>query len=256
MTGGMQERPSPEKGSGEARPPLIGVTTSRRGGWRAYLMHRFALWRAGARAVRLMAGAPPPDEPLDGLVIGGGDDIGAELYGGRVLPDVRIDPERDALELRLLREALPQGIPALGICRGAQMINVALGGSLHTDIYEVYVKAPRMRTVLARKVVAVEPGSRLDRVMRCNPCRVNALHHQSVDRLGKDLRIVARDEAGIVQAIEAAGERFILGVQWHPELLVMRRPQQRLFAALAEAARGPRAAVIATAMPSPAEAAP
>jgi putative glutamine amidotransferase len=134
------------------------------------------------------------------------------------------------------------------------MINVALGGSLHTDIHEVYVKAPRMRTVLAKKVVDIEPGSRLDRIMRCNPCRVNALHHQSVDRLGEGLRIVARDEAGIVQAIETTGERFIVGVQWHPELLVTRRPQQRLFEALVEAARGPRVATIRAAMPAPAEA--
>ena len=72
--------------------PLIGVTTSKRGGWRSYLMHRLALRRAGARAIRLVSGAPPPAEPLAGLVIGGGDDIGAEIYGGHVLPDVRIDP--------------------------------------------------------------------------------------------------------------------------------------------------------------------
>ncbi|KAA2235751.1 gamma-glutamyl-gamma-aminobutyrate hydrolase family protein [Salinarimonas soli] len=231
--------------------PLIGVTTSRRGGWRAYLMHRLALARAGARAVRLVAGEAAPREPLDGLIIGGGDDIGAELYGGSVLPDVRVDPERDALELRVLREALPQGVPVLGICRGAQMINVALGGNLHTDIYEVYVKAPHMRTVLAKKVVAVEPGSRLDRILRCNPCRVNALHHQSVDRLGEGLRVVARDEAGVVQAIETTADRFIIGVQWHPELLVLRRPHQRLFGALVEAARGPRATRLEEAMPAP-----
>src|SRR4051812_47346296 len=95
--------------------PLIGVTTSRRGGWRSYLMHRLALARAGARSIRLMAGSPLPAEPLSGLVIGGGDDIGAEIYGGRVLPDVRIDPERDRLELDLLKAALPAGLPVLGI---------------------------------------------------------------------------------------------------------------------------------------------
>ena len=133
--------------------PLIGVTTSRRGGWRSYLMHRLALWRAGARSVRLTAASGMPDEPLDGLVIGGGDDIGAEIYGGKVLPDVRIDPERDKLELRLLEPALESGLPILGICRGSQMINIALGGTLHTDIYEVYMQAPRMRTILPKKTV-------------------------------------------------------------------------------------------------------
>src|SRR3712207_2393090 len=200
--------------------PLIGVTTSRRGGWRSYLMHRLALTRAGARSIRLIAGSPPPAEPLQGLVIGGGDDIGAEIYGGEVLPDVRLDPERDSLELKLLEAALPAGLPVLGICRGSQMINVGLGGTPHTRIYEVFGHAPRMRTVLPKKTVSITPGSRLDRTLRCNPCRVNALHHQSVDRLGRGLRAVAKDEAGIIQGIEGEGGTFLIGVQWHPELLV------------------------------------
>ncbi|WP_230530367.1 gamma-glutamyl-gamma-aminobutyrate hydrolase family protein [Microvirga roseola] len=228
--------------------PLIGVTTSRRGGWRSYLMHRLALARAGARSIRLMPGEPLPEEPLQGLVIGGGDDIGAEIYGGQVLPDVRIDPERDSLELGLLKAALPSQLPVLGICRGSQMINVALGGSLHTDIYEVYVQAPKMRTVLPRKQVTIEKDSRLDRILRCNPCQVNALHHQSVDRLGEGLRIAAHDESGIVQAVESASAPFLLGVQWHPELLVWKKPQQRLFAALALEAQEAKAPLSAAAV--------
>jgi putative glutamine amidotransferase len=231
--------------------PRIGVTTSRRGGWRSYLFHSLALRRAGGRSVRLTAGVPVARDSLDGLVIGGGDDIGAELYGGQVLPDVRIDPERDKLELQLLEWALPLGLPVLGICRGSQMINIGLGGSLHTDIYEVYVQAPRMRTVLPRKTVHIIEGSRLDAIVRCNPCQVNALHHQSVDRLGQGLQVVARDEAGIVQATEGTGPNFILGVQWHPELLPFRSSQQRIFAALVDAARAHIAARGATAAAEP-----
>jgi putative glutamine amidotransferase len=93
-----------------------------------------------------------------------------------------------------------------------------------------------MRTVLPKKTVSIVPGSRLDRILRCNPCRVNALHHQSIDRLGRDLTVVAQDDSGIVQAVESATAPFLIGVQWHPELLFWKRPQQRLFAALAEAA--------------------
>jgi putative glutamine amidotransferase len=217
--------------------PLIGVSTSRRGGWRSYLMHRWALYRVGARSVRLIAGKPMPAEPLQGLIIGGGDDIGAEIYGGTVLPDVRIDPERDKLELKLLDTALPRGLPVLGICRGSQMINVHRGGSLHADIHAVYLEAPRMRTPLPRKLVEIEPGSRLGAVLGLERCRVNALHHQSVDRLGRGLRRVARDGAGIVQGIEAPDADFLLGVQWHPEFLLLDRHQQNLFRALVAAAR-------------------
>jgi putative glutamine amidotransferase len=213
-------------------------------------MHRLALARVGARSIRIIPGEPLPEEPLQGLVIGGGDDIGAEIYGGKVLPDVRIDPQRDKMELALLKAALPRQIPILGICRGSQMINVALGGSLHTDIYEVYVQAPKMRTILPKKRVAIEPNSRLDRILRCNPCLVNALHHQSVDRLGEGLKVAARDESGIIQAIENDGMPFLLGVQWHPELLVWKSPQQRLFGALAQAAQDVAAPLTAAALAS------
>ncbi|HUU23944.1 MAG TPA: gamma-glutamyl-gamma-aminobutyrate hydrolase family protein [Methyloceanibacter sp.] len=217
--------------------PRIGVTVSKRGGWRSLLMNRLALWRAGAKAVRFVAGDTESVEGLCGLIIGGGDDIGAELYGGAPVPDVRIDPARDALELSLLEKALAARMPILGICRGAQILNVHLGGTLHTDIHEVYEDAPKMRTVLPRKTVTFERDSHLAGLLRCNPCRVNALHHQSIDRLGAGLRIVGRDEAGVVQAVETSGEDFLIGVQWHPELLVLSRPQQRLYRALTEAAR-------------------
>lgn len=218
--------------------PLIGVTTSRRGGWRSFQFHRLALYRAGARAVRLLPGSDPAFEDFAGFVIGGGDDIGAELYGGTPVLDVRIDPERDRFELQLLQGVLKAPVPILGVCRGAQMINVALGGNLHGDIHEVYADAKRMRTVLPRKQVWIEEESRLGRILDCNPCYVNALHHQAVDRLGDDLRVVGRDQAGVVQAIEGkGGHPFLVGVQWHPEFMLHSRSQQRLFRSLVDTAR-------------------
>ena len=196
-----------------------------------------ALWRAGARSRRLCAGAPFDIDDFDGFVIGGGDDIDAALYRGEIEPAIRIDRERDAFELDLLESAAARSLPVLGICRGAQMINVFLGGSLHESIYAVYPGIPRLHSPLPSKRIEVVPHSILHGLLRSERERINALHHQSIDLLGAGLSIVARDQYGIVQAIERPGDPFLLGVQWHPEFMLFNRGQQRLFAAIAEAAR-------------------
>lgn len=222
--------------------PRIGVTTSSRTGWRVFPFFQLALRRAGARAVRIHTrGKRDTLDSLDGLIIGGGDDIGVDLYGGEIVPDVRIDPNRDALEIALIREADERGLPVLGVCRGAQLINVERGGSLHQDIYQTYPHARRIRTPLPRKTIHILKGSRLAEIKGTEVSRVNALHHQSVDRLGQSLRVCAWDEAGIVQAVEDQGLRLVLGVQWHPEYLIFSRPDQALFRALASAAAQARA---------------
>lgn len=217
--------------------PRIAVTTSR--GWGRWLWWWcwLAVTRAGGRAVRLKPGRAYELDRLDGLLIGGGDDISPTVYQGEVDPAVRVDPERDRLELEALEHAERRALPVLGICRGSQMINIFRGGSLHEDIYAAYGEAPKLRTVLPKKTVHVVAGSRLDGILECRNCRVNALHHQSVDRVGEGLAVVARDDHDMVQAIEGRGERFLMGVQWHPEFLVLDRGQQRLFRRLVEAAR-------------------
>jgi putative glutamine amidotransferase len=117
------------------------------------------------------------------------------------------------------------------------MINVHRGGTLYTDIHEIYVRAPRMRTVLPRKFVEIDAGSGLRRILGLARCRVNALHHQSIDGPGEGVAIVARDAFGIVQGIEVRDCPYLFGVQWHPEFLVFDRHQQNLFRALVTAAR-------------------
>jgi putative glutamine amidotransferase len=213
-----------------------------------WLFNRLAVARAGGKPERLCPGDPVDPERYDGFVIGGGDDIDATLYDGVLQPTVRIDPERDALELELLENATARGRPILGICRGAQMINVFLGGSLHANIHDVYSGVPRRKSALPAKRVTISAGSILRALLRHDRVKVNALHHQSIDRLGAGLHIVARDDYGIVQAVEDPSRRFLLGVQWHPEFLIGSKGQQRLFAALVAAAQedgaraGPRAA--------------
>jgi len=199
--------------------------------------NRLAVLLSGGRARRLTAPDRPDLTPFAGFIIGGGDDITPTLYGDEIDPAVRIDPERDRLEQTVLDHAAKQELPVLGICRGAQMINVHEGGTIHRDVAEVYHDAPRMRTVLPRKRVEIVPETRLARIIRRRAVTVNALHHQSVKELGKDLSVVARDLWGIVQGIEHNTARFVLGVQWHPEFLFFLPSHLRLFRALVKAAR-------------------
>ena len=205
---------------------------------------------------------------FDGLVLGGGSDIAPGNYGdelraaGEVVTQRRItgkfwsllqlitrfllsvkarplwwDDTRDSMEREMCLRAIDQQLPVMGICRGAQLINVVLGGTLHQDIRSFYTETPRVRTIFPRKRIRLADGSRLRQVLGVAECAVNALHSQSVDRLGSGLAIVAREDNGLVQAIEHARHPFLLGVQWHPEYLPQSRTQQRLFQALTVACR-------------------
>lgn len=223
--------------------PRIVVTAACHRGRTMTLLNRLAVWRAGGTPVVLRPTGPPAEvlaslDAIDGVVVGGGDDIDVSLYSDGPELETRIDPDRDALELALLDLAAARGLPVLGICRGAQMLNVHLGGTLLRDIHAVYEEAPRMRTVLPRKCIHLAPDSRLRGLLRTDSTVVNALHHQAVDRLGRGLRVAARDEYGIVQAIEAFDAPLRIGVQWHPEWLFYQGRQRGLFQALVATARG------------------
>ncbi|WP_375174302.1 gamma-glutamyl-gamma-aminobutyrate hydrolase family protein [Pseudooceanicola sp.] len=217
--------------------PLIGVTTSSRSGWRIFPLVALNIWFAGGRAVRWGAGRPSDVAGINGIVIGGGDDISPDLYGGEIVAAARLDPDRDALEQRLVCEALDQGKPVLGICRGSQMINVALGGTLDQNAYETFAQSRKFRTILPRKTVHVRPGTRLMDIAGPEEMTVNALHSQAVDELGDGLQVAARDEGEMIQAVERVVDPFMLGVQWHPEHLIYAHRQRAIFRALVGAAR-------------------
>lgn len=214
--------------------PLIGVTVSRRSGWRIFPLVAANVWLAGGRAVRWQGVEAVDVGAVDGVIVGGGDDISPTLYGGEIRAEVRLDRRRDAMERDILRAALADGAPVLGICRGAQMLNVVLGGTLHQDAYAAF-PSRYVRTILPRKTLRIAPGARLARICGEEPMKVNALHTQSVDRLGEGLRVAARDDGDMIQAIERPGDPFALGVQWHPEHLIYARRQRRIFRALVEA---------------------
>jgi len=220
--------------------PVIGVTLSRRSAWRVHPFFAWAVRRADGRTARIDGSERRRGtcEGLDALIVGGGDDIGVDLYGGQPMPQAVFDQERDELEATLLRDARARALPVLGVCRGAQLLNVIRGGTLHQNIWETYPEARRIKTPLPRKRVEVLPGTLLASFYGTEPSRVNALHTQSVDALGYEMQVAARDEVGMVQAVEATSGPFAIGVQWHPEFLVFSRRDFLLFRELVAAARG------------------
>lgn len=220
--------------------PVIGITVSHRTGWRMYPLIALNVWFAGGCARRWQAGRTADIDRVDGVIIGGGDDISPDLYGGQIITSARLDPARDALERGVLLAAFVQSKPVLGICRGSQMLNIALGGSLYQDAYATYQASDHLRTILPRKTVHPQPGTRLAALSGAAPMKVNALHTQAVNGLGTGLRVAARDRGGMIQAIERVEDPFAIGVQWHPEHLFYAKRQRAIFRALVTAAAARR----------------
>lgn len=194
------------------------------------------IWLGGGRPVQIEPGDAPGAAGFDGVVITGGHDVDPVLYAqeSKVLP--HYDPDRDAFESAVIDDALARGLPLLGICRGAQLLNVRLGGDLHQDLRSRRRRTSNRRTIFPMKTLLIEAGTRLFGLFGLYQTRINSLHNQSIDALGRGLVVSGRDLDGIVQAVEHPAERFLIGVQWHPEFLLHSREQRGLFTALVSAA--------------------
>ncbi|WP_210397533.1 gamma-glutamyl-gamma-aminobutyrate hydrolase family protein [Motiliproteus sediminis] len=212
-----------------AQRPRVGVTGNGRRWSPSWWCTRLALILAGARPERLSVRHSWSGKKLDALIIGGGDDISPEHYGGDINAQVRLDPARDQLEIDWIKRALQQRIPLLGICRGAQLINVVLGGSLHTDIRHLRKLTYNRPGLLPTKQVRLEPASRLAALCHSNKLRVNSLHHQAIKEPGTGLQLVGWDLDNLTQAVESTEGKPIIGVQWHPEYLFYLPSQFALF---------------------------
>jgi putative glutamine amidotransferase len=242
-------------------PPLIGLTTSEVRGRDEFkpkpqgdpprkdlalgFKYFEAIERAGGIPVILPPMGPRAIDPLlsrlSGICIAGGPDIDPRSYGGESHPRLGpTEPELDRFELAVTWAARARCIPILAICRGAQMLNVALGGSLHMHLPDdagdrVEHRRPGSDGPAASHEVRVEPDSVLGRVTGAERVTVNSYHHQAARKLGRGLRAVAHADDGVIEGIELAGPDFVVGVQWHAECMEA-DPHLALFEAFVDAA--------------------
>ena len=190
---------------------------------------------AGGLPVYLPMDVTPSDVVgrLDGLLMTGGTDIAPDLYGAKAHPGLLVtEPERDAFELAVLDAAYTNELPTLGICRGLQIINVHAGGTLLQHVAE-HARIDGRRDDLVHDVL-IDPQTTLADVYG-EVRKVNSLHHQAADRIGRDLRVVARADDGGIEAIEHT-RLPVVAVQWHPEMLAT-RAQDPIFSWLIGAAQ-------------------
>lgn len=196
-----------------------------------------AVRAAGIEPVLMQPGEAIPE--FSGLVLTGGSDVDPALYGQP--PHAETDPpdrERDGAELELLRRAFQRDLPVLAICRGQQMLNVFLGGTLIQHLPSIERHQQRLPDKsLPAHPIAIQPEGLLGGIARADSWQVNSRHHQAIDTLGAGLKICAADpEDETIEAVYAPGRRFVLGVQWHPEDQIQRYPQQlEMFRAFAAA---------------------
>lgn len=231
--------------------PVIGLTTYRQqaksGVWDVQASFLPEVYLDGVTLAGGIATLLPPQPvddavadrvlaTLDGLIITGGRDVDPAAYGHQPHP-ASDEPatDRDAWEFALIGGALRRGMPVLGICRGAQVLNVQCGGTLHQHLPDVvgHSRHQQGNAVFSTSAVRTVEGSRLAALIGADT-RAQCYHHQAIDRLGAGLVVSALDDEGVVEAVEMAGGGFVVGVQWHPEETL---DDLRIFAGLVAAAR-------------------
>ena len=234
--------------------PVIGLTTNQgknKNGNRTVALARdyiAAVIAAGGAPVLIPSfidktGCDSIYKRLDGILFTGGGDIAVERFQGQPHPSVGgVDPQRDEIELTLLKLALKYDKPFLGICRGIQLINVGTGGTLYTDISDQVPGAlkhdysPGFPRNHPAHPVKVDAGTQLATILGETSLPVNSLHHQGLKDMGTGTKPVAFSSDGLVEALEIPAHHFGIGVQWHPECLSNQEPMRRLFRSFVEAA--------------------
>lgn len=217
--------------------PIVIVTgphkTLRFGWWATRLM----LWMQGLKGHYVTAQRNVIPHHVKGVIIGGGDDIQPRHYGLTGDAGAKYDAARDALELNIIKQAIACNLPLLGICRGAQLINVALGGNLHQDLRPLRQLTPNRNSIFPIKDALLESSSKIKHIMGTDRIRVNSLHNQAINNIGHTLELAATDEDKFTQAVENPQQDFVIGIQWHPEYMPYSTHQRQLFKAFSNAVR-------------------
>lgn len=250
-----------------AQPPLVALTATIRNVDGVDRVRLNAAYVRALESVGLVPLVVPPVADPDaaarvldavaGLVLSGGEDVDPARYGEPPHPELGpVNCARDATELALLAGARERALPTLAVCRGIQVVNVGLGGTLVQDLasQRTDVSTHDLDDLRAARVhdVHVEPASRLERIVGARTLGVNSIHHQAIDRLGASIRVSARADDGVVEAVESSDDRWwMIGVQWHPEELTSTAEpwDRQLFAAFADACRA-RVSSASTSLPS------
>ncbi len=243
--------------------PRIAVTGPDQSGTTAWLFTAFNICLAGGRPIRVTPDRFDGKRDYDGVVIGGGSDIHPQNYQAASAPKIKRSPwlrlkewlcypleffarlsksqydkDRDEMEKRFIDFAVKHNKPILGICRGHQLLNAALGGSMYPSTLPLLEKKMRIRSPLPRKkVIYTQDDSLISDIAGDDPLRVNALHSQAVAQPGEDLEVTGKEQAGINQVLESKHNDLVLGVQWHPEYLFYMRAHRSIFKWLIQKAK-------------------
>ncbi len=220
--------------------PFIGITTYGQDEQKRFTLPREyvdSVRRTGAVPVLITPGESNFDQlfaHLDGLILAGGGDISPTCYQGEMHETIyMLDEERDSTEMDLAKYILNKGIPTLGICRGTQILNVVLGGTLHPHLPDVFGEEINHRLPPREPTphpVKIKEDSMLAQIVGSTDCKPASWHHQSINELGEGLEIVAHAPDGVIEAVELKEHPWLIAVQWHPEITSAEDPtQQNIF---------------------------
>ena len=248
----------------EATKARIAVTGPNEGGTTAWLFTSFNVYLAGGTPVRVTPETFNKEIDFDGVIIGGGSDIHPENFAkeqakkvkrrlsirikelllfpmelvNRMLSGTSYDKQRDEMEKQFIDYALHHKKPILGICRGHQLINAKLGGTMFESTLPLLEQNMRIRSPFPRKkVIYTKDDSLISKIAGDDPLKVNAIHSQAVAESAESLEVTAKEEAGITQVVESKNNDKVLGVQWHPEYLFYMKAHRSIFKWLIEKAK-------------------